>query len=204
MSPEDVPIPLLPPLRPTDTPLLPNESLSQYVVAVTSPWIDLASPDPVISNISRQILNLELAYASFCGIPNVIVKAPALSSSRGHSAVMAQFARAILEALSIGPYLHLHVLFSMSPGKGKRSEDSSHLSRFSQVAEPDVEPDLDPWASWEAWDLLRGLCKYSGRISVGMLNTCPYSCFKVWGLIRNSTRITKTTATSANPIEVVL
>jgi len=171
MGPKDVPVPLIPPLKPADTLLLPSESLSQCI-GITSPWIDLASADPVISNISRQILNLELAYATFCGISNVVIKAPDVSASRGSSSLITQFARAILEALSIGPYLRIHILFSMSPGKGKRTEDSSDLSQLSQVkdqeGEDNVNAALEPWGPWEAWDLVRSLCKYEGRLSVGM------------------------------------
>ena len=170
VSPQDVPIPLIPPLKPTDTPLLPTESLAQCI-AFASPWIDLASPDPVISSVSRQILNLELAYASFCGILNVVITAPTVASTQDNSAQMVQFARAILEALSISPYLHLFMLFPISPGKGKRTEDAAHLSRFAQVAESKsngAATDLDPWAPWEAWDVVRSVCKYSLRLSVGM------------------------------------
>ena len=166
----DVPVPLIPPLKPTDTTLLPTESLT-HCIGVTSSWIDLASADPAISNVSRQILNLELAYATFCGISNVIIKAPDVSASRGNSSLITQFARAILEALSIGPYVRIHILFPMSPGKGKRTEDSSDLSQLSQVKEEgddNINAALEPWGPWEAWDIVRSVCKYESRLSVGM------------------------------------
>lgn len=139
-------------------------------IAVASPWIDLASPDPVISNVSRQVLNLELAYTSFCGIHNVLVQAPVVTSSQSNSIQMTQFARAILEVLSSGYRLNLFLVFPISPGKGKRTEDASHLSRFSQILESESNSnltDLDPWAPWEAWDLVRSICRYNPRLSVG-------------------------------------
>ena len=54
---EYIPIPVIPALTPADSPLTPHDSISQ-LLAVTSPWIDLCSPDPVIANISLQVFNL--------------------------------------------------------------------------------------------------------------------------------------------------
>ena len=166
----DLPVPLIPPLKPEDSPLFPTDSIAQYI-AISSPWIDLASPDPIISNVSRQILNLELAYAAFCGIQHVIIRAP-LTLGYNKRQIVSQFARAVSEALAIGQYLQLHILFPITPGKSKGNEDPSHLSRFAQpnVSESDSKPgqDSEAWESWEAWDLIRNVCNYSGRISVGM------------------------------------
>ncbi|EEY15440.1 arginine N-methyltransferase skb1 [Verticillium alfalfae VaMs.102] len=52
--------PIIPPLTPMDTALFPSPVVNTYI-AYTSPWIDLASTNPVIANISRQVLNLEVA-----------------------------------------------------------------------------------------------------------------------------------------------
>jgi protein arginine N-methyltransferase 5 len=169
----DLPIPLIPPLKPEDSNLFPMDSIAQYI-AVSSPWIDLASPDPIISNVSRQVLNLELAYAAFCGIQNVIIRGPPISGSCQRHQIISQFARAVSEALAIGPYLHLHILFSITPDKGKGSEDLSHLSRFAQLNTSDIDFNSDQyseaWEPWESWDLIRSVCNYNGRISVGMWN----------------------------------
>src|SRR5690349_5070711 len=69
------PAPIIPPLDPVDTPLTPSDTLSQ-IIAYSSPWIDLCSPDPLIANISRQVLNIEIAYASFCGVGHIIIPGP--------------------------------------------------------------------------------------------------------------------------------
>ena len=167
----DLPVPLIPPLKPEDSPLFPTNSIAQYI-AVSSPWIDLASPDPIISNVSRQVLNLELAYAAFCGIQHVIIPAPPILGSCKRHQIISQFARAVSEALAIGQYLQLHILFPISPGKGKGSEDLSHLSRFAQLNTSETDSnsgqDSEAWEPWEAWDLIRSVCNYNGRISVGM------------------------------------
>jgi type II protein arginine methyltransferase len=90
--PDAVPTPLVSPLTPLDTDLTPNDG-NASLVAVTSPWIDLGSPDPLIAGISRQVFNLEVAYAAFCGINNVLAHGPVLESDA------VQFGRAIQEAI---------------------------------------------------------------------------------------------------------
>jgi len=167
----DLPVPLIPPLKPEDSHMFPIDSISQYI-AISSSWIDLASSDPIISNVSRQVLNLELAYAAFCGIQNVIIQAPPISGSYKKHRIISQFARAVSEALAIGPYLQLHILFSITSDKGKGIEDLSHLSRFAQLNTTETDYNLDQyseaWEPWEDWDLIRSVCNYNGRISVGM------------------------------------
>ena len=166
----DLPVPLIFPLQPEDSHLFPIDSIAQYI-AVASPWIDLASTDPIVSNVSRQVLNLELAYAAFCGIQNVIIPAPTILGSCKKHQIISQFARAVSEALAIGPYLQLHILFPITPDKGKSSEDLSHLSRFAQLNTSDADSNSDQyseaWEPWEDWDLIRSVCNYNGRISVG-------------------------------------
>src|ERR1700709_1594485 len=91
------PAPIIPPPTPVDTPLTPGDTVSQ-LIAYSSPWIDLCSPDPLISNISRQVLNIEIAYASFCGVGNVIIPGPRTYSSGATSNDgLIQYARAIQE-----------------------------------------------------------------------------------------------------------
>lgn len=168
---DDLPVPLIPPLKPEDSHLFPIDSIAQYI-AISSPWIDLASPDPIVSNVSRQVFNLELAYAAFCGIQNIIIRAPPIFGSCKRHQIISQFARAVSEALTIGPYLHLHILFPITPDKGKGSADLSHLSRFAQLnmseTDSNSNQNSEAWEPWEAWDLIRSICNYNGRISVGM------------------------------------
>jgi protein arginine N-methyltransferase 5 len=92
------PLPLIPALDHPDTPLGPSDAISQ-LVTFTSSWVDLSSPDPVISHISRQVFHLEIAYAAFCGATTVVVPGPRLF--HGQNGV-SRFARSIKEALSTG------------------------------------------------------------------------------------------------------
>lgn len=165
--PEEIPVPLIPAFTPADTPLLPQDSISQ-LLATAAPWMDLASPDPIIFNISRQILNLEIAYAAFCGVQNVVVQGPRLYGSGIGSSMLTQYARAIKEALTIGPYVQFHILLPMIPSKGKPASPQLHLSDFARVAsDEDLSESTDPWSPWEAWNVIRSVCNYSGRLSVG-------------------------------------
>jgi protein arginine N-methyltransferase 5 len=171
--PEDIPVPLIPAFTPADTPLLPHGSVSQ-LLATAAPWMDLASPDPVVFNISRQILNLEIAYAAFCGIQNVVIQGPTLYASVIGNSMLTQYARAIKEALTIGPYLHFHILLPMVPSKGKPAAVQSHLSKFARISDDEhLSESTDPWSPWEAWNVIRTMCNYSGRLSVGKIRH-PY------------------------------
>jgi type II protein arginine methyltransferase len=173
-SREYIPIPVIPALTPVDSSLTPHDSISQ-LVAVTSPWIDLCSPDPVIANISLQVFNLEVAYAAFCGIQNVIVPGPYLPDGSMYSthSGLPLFARAIKEALSMAPYIHFQILLPMCPTRfGTWStNDSGHLSNFEArqffLSKDHLTTGL--WAAWEAWNLVRSICNYHGRFSVALV-----------------------------------
>jgi protein arginine N-methyltransferase 5 len=166
-SAEDIPIPLIPALTPADSPLIPHDNISQLLVTTAS-WIDLASPDPIIANVSRQVFNLEIAYAAFCGVQNVIVPGPVLFDGTICTSRLTQYARAIQEALSIGPYLQIYIHLPMVPSSAKAPENQSHLSRFARSQDAcDTTEIAGAWISWEAWNVVRTLCAFSGRLLVG-------------------------------------
>ncbi|KAK5108973.1 hypothetical protein LTR62_007607 [Meristemomyces frigidus] len=169
-DPGSVPCPLVKPLTPDDTDLVPHDSNASFI-AVVSPWIDLASSDPLIAHVSRQVFNLEVAYAAFVGISNVLVQGPI--SSMG----VTQYARTLLEGLGLGPYVQLHVLLPMT-GELEQdiSADGIHLSELArpQYAEDfeDVEEDDDEqanmYAHWETWNTIRTVCNYSTKLSIAL------------------------------------
>ena len=193
---ENIPVPTIPSLSPADTTLAPSDIVSQ-LLAFVSPWIDLSSPDPVIYNLSRQVLELEVAYAAFCGIGNVILPSPRLHHGKLHGDGITQYAYAISEALNIGAYLQFSIslpmmdipeeeddnddrslavrarrsymglpvheyedTFAEELGEGKGgipggSRPSSHLGKF------------DFFGTWDAWNVIRTVCKYNSRLFVG-------------------------------------
>lgn len=105
-------VPIIPSLSALDTNLAPNENASQ-VLGVISPWIDLCSPDPVVFDVSRQVLNIEVAYASFCGLGHLILPCPRLHHGRSHGDGITQYAHAIRNAIDIGSFIQLIVTMPM-------------------------------------------------------------------------------------------
>ncbi|KAH6614823.1 arginine N-methyltransferas-like protein [Boeremia exigua] len=161
-----LPLPLIAALERLDTPLGPTDTISQ-LVTYSSAWIDLASPDPVIAHLSRQVLHLEVAYASFCGAVNIVVPGPRLAhGQRG----VAQYARAVKEALATGAYVQFHVLMPVD-GTAAAVDDQNELgdlSRFARPAPAAPQGTTDAWSSWEAWDTIRAVCKYHSRLSLAL------------------------------------
>lgn len=163
---------LIPPLGPSDTAITPNEAISQ-LLAVASPWIDLCSPDPMIQTISQQVLSLEIAYAAFCGVGNVIIAGPKLHHGRVHGDALVQYARAISEALSVAINLQVEILLPMTDQQGSGVDDSmgslTRLARDEFVGDmgKDTARKPDMYGSWDAWNVIRTVCKFNQRLFVG-------------------------------------
>lgn len=152
------------PLSPEDTRLTPDECVSS-LVAVTSPWIDCSSSDPVIADVSRQVLRIELAYAAFCGLTYVVIHAPRESSQSNLTA----YARAILDGLSQGPYMQLYLWFNMTDSGPQLHEQVGDLAGFNRAAftsSKRTSQRTSPFSAWEQWDTIRSICRYSTRLGV--------------------------------------
>jgi protein arginine N-methyltransferase 5 len=163
-------------LNPVDTPLTPDESISQ-VIGVTSSWIDLGSPDPIIADVSRQVLQLELAYAAFCGVTYALIPGPRLRGCGACDGGIAHYARALLDALAQGPYMQLYIWFPMIDNSKEQAEQMGDLAPFARqqyLNQDEAESNrLDLFGTWEAWDMIRSICKYPSRLCVGKHNTFP-------------------------------
>ncbi|OQO09711.1 hypothetical protein B0A48_05114 [Cryoendolithus antarcticus] len=170
----DRPLPLISPLTPDDTELAPGDNNTGLVVRI-SPWLDLGSADPVIAHVSRQVFNLEVAYASFCGIQHVLVSGPVPDSDE------TQYARALLEALSVSAHLHFFVMLPMSGESEDAGSDEQHLAELARdsytpndrgaVLEDEEQDDVNADSSlntWDLWDGIRTICDYNSRLSVAL------------------------------------
>lgn len=162
---------VIPPLTPADTPLTPDDSISQ-IIGISSSWIDLTSPDPIVADISRQVLNLELAYAAFCGITYLLIPGPNLRGHGVSDSAIAQYARAIMDALSQAPYIQIYIWQSILDHSEEQIKDMGDLSAFARpqfLNDEDLEQQgrLDLFGTWEAWDIIRSICKYHARLGVG-------------------------------------
>lgn len=161
---------IIEPLSPADTQLTPDNSITS-IIGTTSSWIDLGSPDPIIADISRQVLRLELAYAAFCGVTYVIVHGPRQNSGCD----VAAYARAILNALDQGPYMQLYIWTNTHPEPATIKEQVGDLASFARreytSALDSIEAVSDVFQTWQAWDTIRSTCKYSTRLNIGEFST---------------------------------
>lgn len=167
----------IPPLTKVDSILTPNEATSQ-IVGVTSSWIDLCSPDPLIADLSRQVLMLEVAYAAFCGIGYLLVPGPKLHHGGIHSEGVIYYARAIQDALNLGPYIQFHVWLPMVDNPELEVDTMGDLAPLAreEFLQPDEGslPKIDSFGTWDAWDVIRKTCRYHTRLFVGK-NGIAYS-----------------------------
>ena len=121
-SGRELPIPTIPSLSPADTTLSPGDIIP-HLLAVVSPWLDLCSPDPVIYGVSRQVLGLEVSYAAFCGIGNIILPSPKLHHGKLHGEGVAQYAYAVQEAFKIASYIQLSIMLPMMDDTEQDSDE---------------------------------------------------------------------------------
>ena len=168
----DLAVPTIPALSQFDSHLSPRETTS-HLFAVVSPWIDLCSPDPLIASISRQTLELEIAYAAFCGVENVIITGPRIHHGNLHGSGLTLYARAIHGALSIGTRLQIHIQLPMIDHPDFESDDEiDHLVRFAREEyldniEQSRSRKAEYFGTWDAWNIIRTVCKYNSRLYVG-------------------------------------
>ncbi|OAA71068.1 protein arginine N-methyltransferase HSL7 [Akanthomyces lecanii RCEF 1005] len=160
--------PIIPPLTPEDTSLFPSQAVNTYTGCI-SPWIDLTSPNPIIANISRQVLNLEINYASFCGLRIVMIPPPERDGSRGAgNSGLARYARAVQEALTIGANMSFVVQMPMyrEPGIDGGVETLSSLNAVSET--PPAAKEIDIYTAWDSWNNVRSACNYNLRLFVAL------------------------------------
>ncbi|KAI1364819.1 methyltransferase-like protein [Xylaria arbuscula] len=160
--------PIVPPLTPEDTTLFPEVYTSGFV-GYASPWLDLCSPDHVIASISRQVLNLEVNYANFCGVRSIIIPGPRQDSAQaGNGRGIAQYARAIQEALLIGTRVNLiiHLPMYREPGLDEKVAQLS-ISKEAQAKAQSPE-EIDIFTAWDSWHVIRTACEYDTRLFVAL------------------------------------
>jgi type II protein arginine methyltransferase len=159
-----------PSLSAEDTTLTPNELIGQ-IIGVTSSWIDLCSPDPLIADISRQILKLEVAYAAFCGFNHLVIHGPRLHHGPFHSEGLVYYAKAIQDAFETSPYIQIHIWLGIVDNPDLEASGIGDFTRFAReeyLGTPDEQPaKIDLFGTWDAWNVIRTACKYHSRLFVG-------------------------------------
>lgn len=153
-------------LSPEYTDLSPTMSTST-MIGVISPWIDISSGNSRVAYISRQVLNMEIAYAAFCGISSVILPPLFRSKNKPTREAVSRYADAVASATRIGPSLQFLVPFPMDDQRPPPK--SLILSILSKSVDDDVsstEPTSDPLAPWDAWNQIRSVSKYHSKLAI--------------------------------------
>ncbi|KAL1880001.1 hypothetical protein VTK73DRAFT_6391 [Phialemonium thermophilum] len=161
-----LPGPVVPTLTNKDTSLFPSSYVGS-LVAYASPWIDVTSSDPIIASISRQALNLEVAYANFCGVRSIVIPGPRRDDGRKE---VGQYARAIQETLGVATRANIiiHIPMYREPGLEESTELLSRVlgEKLGSSSEPDEE--IDIFSAWDTWHTIRTACNYSHRLFVAL------------------------------------
>lgn len=161
------PSPNVPTLTDEDTSLGPCPYIGN-VLACCSPWIDLGSSDPVIASISRQVLNLEVAFANWCGVKCVVVSGPRQDDD-GRAIV--QYARAIQETFDVASRVNIIIHISMYREPGLEEEavllSTELLGSKTPATNAGKSEEVDLFGSWETWHTIRSVCNYSNRLFAG-------------------------------------
>ncbi|KAI9928307.1 methyltransferase protein [Aspergillus wentii] len=143
---------VIPQLTPSDTHLTPNDAMTQ-LVGVT-------------------ILMLEVAYAAFCGIGYILVPGPKLHHGSMHSEGVGFYARAIQDALNIGPYIQFHIWLRTVDSPDLEVDQIGDLAPLAReeflVSDGEPTTKVDPFGTWDAWDTVRRTCKYHARLFVAL------------------------------------
>lgn len=161
-----LPVPIVPALTNKDTTLFPGTHVGS-LVAYASPWIDICSSDPLISSISRQVLNLEVAYANFCGVRSIIVPGPRRDDSGRE---VPQFARAVNELLRVSTRANIivHMPMYREPGLEEKTGLLSTTLSATAAEKKDEGGEIDLFSAWDSWHTIRTACTYSMRLFVAL------------------------------------
>lgn len=158
-----LPGPIISTLTDDDTSLFPSSFVSA-IIAYSSPWIDLCSEDPLVADLSRQALNLEVAYANFCGVRSIVIPGPRRDEdAKG----VAQYARAIQEAFLIATRLNFIIHMPMYREPNLEETDmllSEAVGRQTKVAQ---KKEIDLFSAWDTWHTIRSVNDYNVRLFVG-------------------------------------
>jgi type II protein arginine methyltransferase len=119
---------------------------------------------------------MEITYAAFCGVRNIIITGPGLYGT-GHASSndIAQYARAIQEVLLCVPSIQLAIYIPMCYQTEAEKKPQQHLASFAREvytkAESDTDIDNDIYGCWDSWNIIRTVCQYSPRLSIGNMST---------------------------------
>lgn len=115
-----------------------DDSNSVSYIGLLSSWLELENPDPLVREMTYQVLLNECNYAKFIGI-NKLIMAPPRDLNN-----LQYYAQILLKLL-------------------EKLEPSSILSISLPLCE-----DSDPLATWELWNSIRKLCNYHPSLTISL------------------------------------
>jgi len=126
-------------------------------------YYDQSASMPVLTYF-HQALKQELAYANYLNIPAVILPPP---RNRQHVGDYARAVNACLHATTA--YLHISIRIPIYDPRSaspdiliqQNTPENVPLSVHARA------PDGDLSTTWEMWDVIRSICSYSPRLSLG-------------------------------------
>lgn len=132
-----------------DVVVFPGNHISN-TIALASPWVEIDSKNPRVANLSLQVLEHEINYSSFCGLPYVLISGPKRRTN------VAQYAQAVKTLLNNSPYTRIviHLPFN--------EEHTVSQSTGMSI------PPADYLSVWEVWNTIRTLCGYPSNLSVAL------------------------------------
>lgn len=123
------------------------------------------------------MLNLEVNYANFCGVRSIVIAGPSRDASpNGGNQALAQYSRAVQEALTIGSSLTflIHMPMYREPEDEQAVETLASLELQSnkgkgheRAATANGSEEIDLFAAWASWHHVRSTCNYNLRLHVG-------------------------------------
>ncbi|KAK9472838.1 PRMT5 arginine-N-methyltransferase-domain-containing protein [Dipodascopsis tothii] len=157
-----VPAPTIAPPVLDEVSFEPETGAGQALFGTTARWIELDSPDPVVADISLQVLKHEVAYAVFCGLSYVVVQGPKRRTN------VSQFAQALNEILLAYGQVHVCVHLPMTEADEPAAGHRRSVATDSGSDEPEFVPGFDYLSIWDVWHTIRTLCDYNGRLAVAL------------------------------------
>lgn len=139
------------PLTADEVNIQPGHYVSN-VVAFASPWVEVDAADRLLAHVSRQILDLELSYAAFCGISHVVLAGPRQREN------IAEYAQAIGTALGHATYMQLLIQLPIDDWVGDETSVTENLA-------------YDAFSAWNSWNTIRTVCKYNTQLGIGRENS---------------------------------
>ena len=137
-----------------------------------------------------------MAYAAFCGIGNIILPCPKLHHGKLSGEGVTQYACAVQDVLNVGHYIQMSVSLPMMDNPEQDSdnvigslaeraraqylglsEGGSYKNSMDELEEDDLGSTfvlprkkpvkVDFFGTWDAWNVIRTVCKYNNRLFVG-------------------------------------